>query len=124
TSLELDRESAVQKDAVHPADEARLELLAARAQATLGRGRSNAVGLAAGQRVEVANGRAAIDPAIFDPDLSPFGAFLIARLELLAESAAGPLAQLPLRSGAFAGWDPTVAVPLESIVEAVPASGA
>ncbi|MCB9596995.1 MAG: type VI secretion system tip protein VgrG [Sandaracinaceae bacterium] len=121
TAFEFDPETAVQTDAVDPNAEARLELIAARALARLGRGRTNAVGLAAGQSVDVTHGRPLIDPAIFDDEVAPLGRFVITRLEVLAENDAAPVnAQLPPAPSAF--LRPARPLGLEALVEAIPES--
>jgi len=119
TAFGFDPDAAVQRDVVSPDAEARRELLAARAESRVGRGRTNAVGLSVGQRVTILNGRP-IDPAIYDDEVSPFRVpFVLTRLTVLAENdtSAPPLA-LPPRPAGFAA--PAQPLGLEAAVEATP----
>ncbi|MBX3275759.1 MAG: hypothetical protein KF729_36195 [Sandaracinaceae bacterium] len=119
TSFSFDPESAVQTDVVDPHREARLELVAERARVRRARGRTNAVGLAAGQRVTVTEGRPGVDPALFDDELRPDGQFVITRLELFATNQTTvPTFPLPPPPEAFS----TGSLPFEAVIEAVPSA--
>ncbi|MGE0790504.1 MAG: type VI secretion system Vgr family protein [Sandaracinaceae bacterium] len=125
SSFEFDREAGVQTDQVVHATEANRELIAARASSTVGTGRTNAAGLAAGQCVNVGDGIAGSDSGLYDDVCVPFDRpFLLVGLETLAEAngpvvgPGGPVVLPPrppnfLLSGALG---------LETFLEAIPAS--
>ncbi len=121
TSFDFDPTTAVQTDRVDLVVEAQREVIAARAGQTVGRGRTNAVGLSVGQQVQVTHGLWLVDPAVYDAPVSPLGPFVVTGLEVVAQNdvLATTFALPPLPMGFTS---PARPLGLEAIFEAIPSA--